>query len=99
KWDSGMSRLALTCVANHVPLITKPKYWVIQQRLIRHANRCLNVVSSGITGQANDVSTLGSMHSLGILYSDQGKLAEAETMWERALQGKEKTLGTDHIST
>ncbi|RYP56571.1 hypothetical protein DL771_011750 [Monosporascus sp. 5C6A] len=33
------------------------------------------------------------------LYSDQGKLKEAEEMYQRALQGKEKALGPDHTST
>ncbi|KAF4486038.1 Nephrocystin-3 [Colletotrichum fructicola Nara gc5] len=38
-------------------------------------------------------------HNLGILYSDQGRLKEAEAMYERALQGKEKAWGPDHTST
>ncbi|KAF4882662.1 Nephrocystin-3 [Colletotrichum fructicola] len=38
-------------------------------------------------------------HRLGILYSDQDRLKEAEGMFERALQGKEKALGPDHTST
>ncbi|KAK1625431.1 hypothetical protein BDP81DRAFT_463949 [Colletotrichum phormii] len=38
-------------------------------------------------------------HALGNLYSDQGRLKEAEAMYERALQGKEKALGPDHTST
>jgi hypothetical protein len=37
---------------------------------------------------------------LGILYADQGKLNEAEKMYERALQGKEETLGLRaHVNT
>ncbi|CAJ2505559.1 Uu.00g129530.m01.CDS01 [Anthostomella pinea] len=38
-------------------------------------------------------------HNLGLLYSDQGKLNETEEMYQRALQGKEKLLGPNHIST
>jgi Tfp pilus assembly protein PilF len=38
-------------------------------------------------------------HRLGILYADQGKLVEAEQMYERALQGKEKAWGPEHMST
>ncbi|KAE9566034.1 hypothetical protein CGMCC3_g17791 [Colletotrichum fructicola] len=37
--------------------------------------------------------------SFGNLYSDQGRLKEAEAMYERALQGREKALGPDHTST
>ena len=38
-------------------------------------------------------------HQLGLLYCDQGKLAEAEQMYERALQGYEKAWGPEHTST
>ncbi|KAK2755640.1 ankyrin repeat protein [Colletotrichum kahawae] len=38
-------------------------------------------------------------NSFGNLYSDQGRLKEAEAMYERALQGYEKALGLDHTST
>ncbi|KAK1837902.1 NB-ARC and TPR domain protein, partial [Colletotrichum chrysophilum] len=38
-------------------------------------------------------------YNLGLLYSDQGRLKEAEAMYERALQGYEKALGPDHTST
>ncbi|KAI9771251.1 MAG: hypothetical protein M1839_002835 [Geoglossum umbratile] len=36
---------------------------------------------------------------LGDLYLSQGKLAEGETMFERALIGSEKTLSPDHMLT
>jgi tetratricopeptide (TPR) repeat protein len=38
-------------------------------------------------------------HNLGYLYANQGKLVEAEQMYQRALQGKEKAWGPDHTST
>jgi tetratricopeptide (TPR) repeat protein len=44
-------------------------------------------------------STLNTVYNLGLLYSDQGKLEEAEGMYQRALAGKEKALGRDHTST
>lgn len=44
-------------------------------------------------------STLQTVNNLGILYKNQGKLAEAEKMYMRALQGCEKALGRDHTST
>ncbi len=40
-------------------------------------------------------STLDTVNNLGRLYKDQGKLAEAEKMYERALGGKEK-FGRPH---
>jgi tetratricopeptide (TPR) repeat protein len=44
-------------------------------------------------------STLTVVNNLSLLYSDQGKLKEAEEMCQRALAGKEKALGPDHTST
>jgi len=43
--------------------------------------------------------TLDTVHKLGDLHGDQGKLGEAEQMYFRALAGKEKALGPDHTST
>jgi hypothetical protein len=37
--------------------------------------------------------------NLGLLYADQGKLVEAEQMFQRALLGYEKALGADNIIT
>jgi hypothetical protein len=42
---------------------------------------------------------LDTVNNLGILYTNQSKLAEAEKIYIRALQGKEKVLGPDYIST
>ncbi|TVY20228.1 Kinesin light chain 3 [Lachnellula arida] len=38
-------------------------------------------------------------HDLGLFYTDQSKLVEAEQMYQRALQGKEKVWGPEHTST
>jgi Tetratricopeptide repeat len=41
-------------------------------------------------------STLSTVNNLGALYADQGKMDEAERMYQRALQGKEKAWGPEH---
>ena len=41
----------------------------------------------------------GTYFSLGYLYTNQGKLAEAEQMYQRALQGYEKAWGLEYTST
>ena len=48
---------------------------------------------------AEHTSTLQTVNNLGILYKNQGKLAEAEQMYERALRGYETALGIDNITT
>ena len=44
-------------------------------------------------------STLSTVNNLGLLYKSQGKLDEAEKMYQWSLQGKEEALGPDHTST
>ncbi|OXV10858.1 hypothetical protein Egran_01381, partial [Elaphomyces granulatus] len=44
-------------------------------------------------------STLDTVNNLGALYTNQGKLDEAEKMYQRALHGYEKAWGPDHTST
>ncbi len=43
------------------------------------------------------ILTLNTVNNLGTLYSNQGKLAEAEKMYIRALQGYKKTLGVELV--
>jgi hypothetical protein len=42
--------------------------------------------------------TLDTVSNLGILYTDKGKMAEAEAMYMRALVGYEKVLGPTSAS-
>ncbi|KAL9591387.1 MAG: hypothetical protein Q9179_007775, partial [Wetmoreana sp. 5 TL-2023] len=44
-------------------------------------------------------STLGTVNNLGNFYKAQGKMAEAEEMYMRALRGYEKAWGLEHTST
>ncbi|KAK3947250.1 hypothetical protein QBC32DRAFT_385095, partial [Pseudoneurospora amorphoporcata] len=46
-----------------------------------------------------DITISHATHNLGLLYSNQGRLKEAEAMYQRALEGYEKALGPDHTST
>ena len=44
----------------------------------------------------DEMAAVHVMHSLGNLYFDQGRLDEAEAMYERALQGFYRALGPSH---
>jgi Tetratricopeptide repeat len=52
-----------------------------------------------LNGLVIDEGMVWACHNLGDLYLDQGQLGEAEKMYMRALQGKEKAWGPDHTST
>jgi tetratricopeptide (TPR) repeat protein len=96
KWDKGLARLALTCVASEVPSTDEKDWWLLQRRLLQHVTR----QDLFIADDKVDIDGLDwAFHNLGNLYKDQGKLAEAEKMYIRALQGKEEVLGPDHTST
>jgi tetratricopeptide (TPR) repeat protein len=46
-----------------------------------------------------DPLTLDTVHNIGLLYANQGKMEEAGEMYLRALKGKEEKLGLKHAST
>ncbi|KAH6881067.1 hypothetical protein B0T10DRAFT_609259 [Thelonectria olida] len=95
------ARLALMIIGFSVPRKETREYWVLQQKLLPHAERCAGWVREAAEGiwNSGDESAITSLHMLGILYKDQGKFKEAEEMYERALEGYKKTLGPDHTST
>ncbi|KAH4334341.1 hypothetical protein HBH98_243290 [Parastagonospora nodorum] len=99
EWDSNMARLVVNCVGLHVLESNRPQYWIVQQRLIGHANKCRVYLGREPVGRDDDGTVLTATHNLGDLYLDQGKLDAAEEMYRRALAGCEKALGPDHTST
>ncbi|KAM0137652.1 hypothetical protein ACHAO1_003971 [Botrytis cinerea] len=96
EWDKSLARLALTCVASKVPNTDEKYWWLLQRRLLQHVARQAFFINDA---EVNMDRLYWEFHKLGNLYSDQGKLAEAEAMYCRALEGKEKAFGLDHIST
>jgi tetratricopeptide (TPR) repeat protein len=91
-----MAQLAMRCVARHVPMKTEREYWVRQRRLMQHADRCLKMMMDEISIVEGKEWIL---HRLGYLYAGQGRLSDAEAMFERALRGYEKAIGPEHTST
>ncbi|KAJ5625973.1 protein kinase subdomain-containing protein [Penicillium lagena] len=89
-----LAELALVSVGYAVPSISIRNYSELQQRLIPHANYVRRGDWSG-----GNIAIWGAFHGLGNLYRDQGKLKEAEEMYQRALVGYEKAFGPDHTST
>jgi tetratricopeptide (TPR) repeat protein len=96
EWDYDLARVAVKCVGAHVPGEQAIRPWLTQRRLLQHAARCSYIVLNGL---AREDGMVWVYHKLGLLYADQCKLAEAEQMYQRALQGYEKALGAEHTST
>ncbi len=72
----------------------------MQQRLLPHANRYVQQLSRvNVADVDEDKDSNITFHNLGLLYANQGKMVEAEKIYQRALDGKEKAQGPEHIST
>ncbi|KAI9890869.1 MAG: hypothetical protein M1814_003508 [Vezdaea aestivalis] len=96
-----MSLAAIT-IGSAVPSVARKDYATTQSRLLPHAYRWSSLSSNEVSrklGPDNSTELLASFNKLGNLYLDQGRLAEAEAMFTRALAGFEKALGQDHTST
>ncbi|KAM7210079.1 Tetratricopeptide repeat domain containing protein [Rhypophila decipiens] len=94
-------RLAVMVVGLSVLSSTIKYYWIIQRRLLPHAERCSWWMAEIHKARRSfdDTRAIDAMHTLGDLYTDQGRLTEAESMYQQALEGYEKALGRDHTST
>jgi tetratricopeptide (TPR) repeat protein len=96
EWDCDLARLAVKFVEAHVFEKEDVQLWLIQRRLLPHVGRCLYMFSNSLVVVDELVD---ECYSLGLLYADQGKLIEAEQMYQWALQGYEKAWGPEHTST
>ncbi|KAF2101634.1 hypothetical protein NA57DRAFT_35802 [Rhizodiscina lignyota] len=96
EWDDSLARLALTCVASEVPGINERDWLLLQRRLLQHATQLDLFIGDG----KMDIAGLSwALNNLGTLFSIQGKLAEAEEMYIRAIQDCEDALGPKHKCT
>lgn len=91
---------ALTIVGIAAPDHTETEYWLLEQQLLPHVNRCVQHIDD-LEGlhRLESTEAVDALHSLGILYANQGKHVEAERIYQRALIGKEKAWGAEYTST
>ncbi|CAN9307714.1 unnamed protein product [Alternaria alternata] len=114
RFATELSRLAVVAVGHVVPGSSTRDYAALQRRLLLHAQACSSQVVKRKTvwyrgaavGSNEDINedqkretVLDAVHMLGVLYANQGRLDEAEQMYERALRGYEEALGVGHSST
>ncbi|OCL04944.1 hypothetical protein AOQ84DRAFT_367063, partial [Glonium stellatum] len=90
EWDKRLAQVALTCVASEIPMRDARDSQMLQRRLLQHASRQERLI---LGGKVDLEGMEWALYMLGILYADQGKLAEAEAMYSRALQGHKEALG------
>jgi hypothetical protein len=89
EWDESFARLALRCVASKVPMRDDTDSWMLQRRLLQHTVR----QEQAILEHKMDIEGMEwALHSLGMLYADQGKLAEAEKIFIRASKARRRHL-------
>ena len=109
-WEDNkqsMIPMALVAVASMVSEDGRFIDSMLPRRLLPHAMRQVYLqsrtegkVKEDLHGSVYEREiTLSSLNDLGILLRQQGRLAEAKAFYMRALSGKEKVLGPEHIST
>jgi hypothetical protein len=84
-----MAGLALHCVGRHMPDISQHNSLVTERRLMQHAVRSWGFIVDGIVDSEGRENYL---QNFGDAFARQGRRDEAEKMYQRALQGKEKRL-------
>jgi tetratricopeptide (TPR) repeat protein len=96
EWDHDLARAAVEFVGIYAHEEHDTQPWLTQRRLLQHAARCSYMVLNGLI---IDNGMEWAYYNLGNLYKSQGRLIEAEPMFQRALQGYEKAWGPDHTET
>jgi tetratricopeptide (TPR) repeat protein len=92
--------LAVTVVGLSAPARMTKGYWVFGRRLLGHMGSCSYWIQR-LRGddRSMPMAFFLAIHMLGQLYRIHGRLEEAESMYRRALQGQEKTVGLEDRST
>ncbi|KAF2466855.1 uncharacterized protein BDR25DRAFT_71181 [Lindgomyces ingoldianus] len=112
-FQSNLARLAVGTVGWAVVDSSAKDYSAMQRRLLPHAQASSRWVSTQIGRSSRSQRDCGmdrsrseekavilvAIRRLGRLYMDQGKLNEAEKMYEQALRGYQRALGPKHRST
>ncbi len=83
EWDKHLEEQALHCVAQEVPNRAIEKWWLSSARILPHAIRQLDVIARS---ELLTFEAAWGCHKIAELRFDQGKLPEAEQLWERVLQ-------------
>ena len=109
-----LEQLAVVAVGWAKPLQSVNNWPALQRRLLPHAQACAVYVASSQLVQLSSRNDSHRANSngvkerevildgalmLGLLYDDQGRLAEAEKIYQLALEGYKEAFGPKHTST
>jgi tetratricopeptide (TPR) repeat protein len=94
-WDTSLARLAIQFVGSHVPDARGDRPWLTRQRLSQHTARCRYVLNNIVQGE----EMIWPCLQLGDMYKQEGKLTDAEWMYERALHDSERACGPENEAT
>ena len=85
---------ALLIVGTATPDYSEAEYWLLQQQLLRHVERSVRRINdSTVIDRLGSAEAWSALNNLGLVYANQGKHAQAATIYQRALDSKEKALG------
>jgi tetratricopeptide (TPR) repeat protein len=95
--DGELYGLAVHCVAASMKLETEAEFWIMNRRLVQHVIRLENErIRRSVDWNTVKVRDI---YCIAYLNNTVGKLAEAEALYQRALDGYEKARGPEHQST
>ena len=97
EFDQEKCRIAVHCVAANVSAESEAEYWVRNRRVLPHARRLQHFRITAAVEWAGIESD--DLFGFAYLYGQNDMMVEAEKMYQRALDGREKAWGPDHTST
>jgi tetratricopeptide (TPR) repeat protein len=86
EWDNELANLAIRCVSSHVLERSRPQYWVTDRRLVGHGDRCLALIRDMKMEKDDNLLIPEAIRNLAIYHSRQGRLREAEELYELGLK-------------
>jgi tetratricopeptide (TPR) repeat protein len=97
-----LSFVAMRCVAASIPE-NATDFWLARRPLLRHAERCMGLIMD-LSDRVEVIGVewaayTGFLSRVRPLFTFHYRLDDAEVLCRRALQGCERTLGNEHLST
>jgi tetratricopeptide (TPR) repeat protein len=98
RYDDEWLTLALAVVGQSMPTLETREYWVELRKLTPHAEMVWKWIQKADVSRwyIRDDLVIDSLHMLAVIYQNQCKFAEAEVIFNLALEGHEKMFEHNH---